>query len=69
MPPVLKNTLLFAVVACLCLRELVSGRQRGWDVAFGRAALLGLLALAISSPWWLYNWIGFGSPMPIAKVG
>jgi hypothetical protein len=54
------------LVVCLCLRELSAFRKRGWDMAFGRAALLGLLALAISSPWWLYNWIGFGSPMPIS---
>jgi len=54
------------LVVCLCGRELWLGRERGWDVALARAALLGGVALAVSSPWWLYNWIGFGSPMPIS---
>jgi hypothetical protein len=54
------------LVACLCLRELVIRRRQGWATALGRAATLGLLALLVSSPWWLYNWIGFGSPMPIS---
>jgi hypothetical protein len=54
------------LVVCVSCRELWLGRKRGWDVALTRAALLGGVALAVSSPWWLYNWIGFGSPMPIS---
>src|SRR5262249_8855469 len=54
------------LVACLCLRELIIRRDRGWATALARAALLGVLALLVSSPWWLYSWIGFGSPMPIS---
>src|SRR5260221_1846842 len=37
------------LVVCLCCRELWLGRERGWDVAFARAALLGGVALAVSS--------------------
>ncbi|MFO1058294.1 MAG: hypothetical protein U1E53_15165 [Dongiaceae bacterium] len=55
-----------ALIGCLCLRELVIRRDRGWATALSRAVLLGLLALLFSSPWWIYNWIGFGSPMPIS---
>ena len=29
-----------------------------------RGAVLGLAALAVSSPWWIYNTVYFGSPMP-----
>lgn len=54
------------LIACLCLRELWIRRDRGWATALGRAVLLGLLALLFSSPWWIYNWVGFGSPMPIS---
>ena len=54
------------LVVCLACRELWVNRKEGWDVALARAALLGGLALLVSLPWWLYNWIGFGSPMPIS---
>lgn len=52
------------LVAALCLREVAAFRQRGIVGALGRAVLLGAIAVAVSSPWWLYNWVLSGSPMP-----
>jgi hypothetical protein len=50
-------------VAVFCLGELWHGRY-----VFGRAILrclvVGGTAVAVSAPWWLYNWIAFGHPMP-----
>jgi hypothetical protein len=52
------------LVAMLCLRELARLRRRGFAPALGRAVLLGAVAVTVSSPWWIYNWILSGSPMP-----
>ncbi|MGQ0662669.1 MAG: hypothetical protein ACT4P2_03580 [Pseudomonadota bacterium] len=48
----------------LGLNELRRSRQRGPAVALARASLFGGAALIVSLPWWLYNLIWFGSPMP-----
>ncbi|HVG82507.1 MAG TPA: hypothetical protein VNB28_09515 [Methylomirabilota bacterium] len=46
--------------------ELAAGWRDGWRRAFARAALLSGTALLVSSPWWAFNVIAFGSPMPIS---
>lgn len=48
----------------LGLNELRRSRQRGFGVMLARGAVLGVTALLVSAPWWLYNLIHFGSPMP-----
>jgi len=53
----------FMAVA-LGLNELRRSWTRGPVTMLGRGAVLGLAALLISLPWWLYNTIYFGSPMP-----
>jgi len=40
--------------------ELVRYRK----AAIPRIAMMGIVALLISSPWWIYNYTGFGSFMP-----
>jgi hypothetical protein len=56
------------LVAALCLRELwprsYQGGDRGPVAALLRACLLGATAVLVSLPWWLYNLVLFGSPMP-----
>jgi hypothetical protein len=52
------------LVAGLCLRELWRRRDRGALAALLRAAVLGATAVIVSLPWWLYNLVLFGSPMP-----
>src|SRR5262249_55584583 len=52
------------LVAALCLRELWRRRDRGLIGALLRACLLGATAVLVSLPWWLYNLVLFGSPMP-----
>ncbi len=54
------------LVVVLALRELWVRRGSGWAVALGRAALLGGVAFLVSLPWWAFNLIEFGSPMPIS---
>jgi hypothetical protein len=46
--------------------ELASAWRTGPVRALGRAALLGGIAFLVSSPWWIFNVIAFGSPMPIS---
>jgi hypothetical protein len=53
----------FMAVA-LGLNELRRSWSRGFVTMLGRGAILGLAALVVSSPWWLYNTLYFGSPMP-----
>ncbi|HTP81852.1 MAG TPA: hypothetical protein VMQ11_02850 [Alphaproteobacteria bacterium] len=53
-----------AVAAVLGLNELRRSRHGGVLHLVGRAVVLGGTAFLISSPWWLYNTIYFGSPMP-----
>jgi hypothetical protein len=48
----------------LGLNELRRSRALGLPTMFARGAVMGGVALFISSPWWLYNQIYFGSPMP-----
>lgn len=48
----------------LGLNELRRAWSRGPATMLARAALMGGVALAISSPWWIYNTVYFGSPMP-----
>lgn len=52
------------VAAMLGLNELRRAWRHGAVYALARGAVLGGVALLISSPWWLYNTIYFGSPMP-----
>jgi hypothetical protein len=46
--------------------ELIAAWRRGPARALARAALLGGIAFLVSSPWWAFNLIAFGSPMPIS---
>lgn len=48
----------------LGLNELRRSHARGWPTMLARGALMGGVALLVSAPWWLYNQIFFGSPMP-----
>ncbi|HEX6977884.1 MAG TPA: hypothetical protein VF342_01165 [Alphaproteobacteria bacterium] len=48
----------------LGLNELRRSRRRGFGTMLVRGALLGGAAFVISAPWWLYNLVHFGSPMP-----
>ncbi len=52
-------------VAVFCLAELWLGRA-ALGAAIGRCFVVGGTALLVSSPWWLYNWLMFGHPMPIS---
>jgi hypothetical protein len=52
------------VAAALGLNELRRARRGGLVHMLARGAVLGGTALLISSPWWLYNTLYFGSPMP-----
>jgi hypothetical protein len=52
------------IAAVLGLNELRRARHGGLVNMLARGAVLGGTALLISSPWWLYNSIYFGSPMP-----
>lgn len=52
------------VAVFLGLNELRRARRHGLLTLLGRGAVLGGTALLISSPWWLYNTLYFGSPMP-----
>jgi hypothetical protein len=54
------------VVLVVCLAELRRAREEGALVALARACVIGIGALAVSSPWWAYNVLGFGSLMPIS---
>ena len=54
------------VVLIACLWELRSGRSNGLPVALARAFVIGGTAVAVSSPWWIYNVVSFGSLMPIS---
>jgi hypothetical protein len=48
----------------LGLNELRRSRPLGVATMLARGAVMGGTALLISAPWWLYNQIYFGSPMP-----
>ncbi len=52
------------VAAALGLNELRRAWKGGLVHMIARGAVLGGVALLVSSPWWLYNTIYFGSPMP-----
>lgn len=52
------------VAAALGLNELRRARHGGLVHMLARGTVLGGTALLISSPWWLYNTLYFGSPMP-----
>lgn len=52
-------------VAVLCADEL----RRGWRApldAVRRCFVVGGVAVLVSAPWWLYNALVFGHPMPIS---
>jgi hypothetical protein len=52
-------------VAMLCADEL----RRGWRApvdAVRRCFVVGGVAVLVSAPWWLYNALVFGHPMPIS---
>ena len=55
------------IVLAVCLGELRKVKSDGL-VAFARAFVIGATALAVSSPWWAYNIVIFGSPMPISGL-
>jgi hypothetical protein len=48
----------------LGLNELRRSRHLGVATMLARGAVMGGTALLISSPWWLFNQLYFGSPMP-----
>ena len=52
------------VALVLGLNELRRAWSRGIIITAARGAVLGGTALLVSLPWWLYNTIYFGSPMP-----
>lgn len=52
-------------VAVFCVAELWLGRA-AFGAAIGRCLLVGGVAVLVSSPWWLYNFLMFGHPMPIS---
>ena len=54
------------LVVCLAVAELRRRWRRGAVHALARAAVLGGTALLVSLPWWAYNILVFGSPMPIS---
>jgi hypothetical protein len=55
----------FLTVALACI-ELAADWRRSARRALARAALLGGIAFLVSAPWWAFNLIAFGSPMPIS---
>lgn len=48
----------------LGLNELRRAARAGVAAMLGRGAALGGAALLVSLPWWVYNTVYFGSPMP-----
>ncbi len=52
-------------VAVFCAAELWIGRA-AFGTAIARCFVVGGTALLVSAPWWLYNWLMFGHPMPIS---
>ncbi len=52
-------------VAAFCLVELWRGRAALRDT-LARCITVGGLAVLVSSPWWIYNTLVFGHPMPIS---
>lgn len=54
------------VVLVACLWELRGARAGSLLIAFARACVIGGAAVAVSSPWWIYNVLSFGSLMPIS---
>ena len=51
-------------VAVVCGYSFLSRLKADMGQAFGRAFVIGAAAVAISSPWWAFNWFEFGSFMP-----
>jgi hypothetical protein len=51
-------------VAVLCADELRRGLRTGLPDAIRRCFVVGGTAVIVSSPWWLYNALVFGHPMP-----
>jgi len=51
-------------VAVVCGATVLTGLGRGPIPALTRAILIGAVAVAISAPWWAFNWFEFGSLMP-----
>ncbi|MCI0431561.1 MAG: hypothetical protein L0210_13610 [Rhodospirillales bacterium] len=54
------------LVLALAGMEAVAARRSGWGQALARAATLGGLAFLVSAPWWAFNILLFGSPMPVS---
>lgn len=50
-------------VAVFCAAEFLRGGA-SWAVRFRTCFVAGALAVLVSSPWWLYNTLLFGHPMP-----
>jgi hypothetical protein len=55
----------FLVLALAGVETLAAWRS-GPIRALARGAILGGIALLISAPWWVFNILTFGSPMPIS---
>jgi hypothetical protein len=50
-------------VAVFCAVEFLRGGA-SWTVRFRTCFIAGAVAVLVSSPWWLYNTLLFGHPMP-----
>lgn len=51
-------------VAVLCADELRRGWRKDFSDAIRRCFVVGGTAVIVSAPWWLYNALVFGHPMP-----
>lgn len=56
------------VAVALAVRELWRSRHRPLGTIVLRLAVLGGAAVLISSPWWLYNLLWFGSAVPTSGL-
>ncbi len=52
------------VAVVLGLNDFRRSWRQGVGTALGRGIMLAGVALLVSSPWWIYNTVYFGSPMP-----
>jgi len=50
-------------VAAFCAVEYLRGGA-SWGVRFRTCFVAGALGVLVSSPWWIYNTLAFGHPMP-----
>lgn len=56
------------VVGCVAAAEVLRAAQDGRVDAVRRAAAFGTAAFTVSAPWWLFNVMEFGSPIPTSGL-